>query len=135
VVRPGKPPTATFGNGTNLETDPVLRVLLPQANFDFYIWSTDRFIRFMTATFDLDVPVNLTVTKDGLLPVLDKIGVSNGVVTNSELLREDPEPSWKSCWAVRGRHLPDRFVERARIAWPDFDDSGIGRRHGFAWPA
>jgi hypothetical protein len=44
----------------------------------------------MTATFDLDVPINLAVTKDGLLPVLDKIGVTNGIVTNSELLREDP---------------------------------------------
>lgn len=90
VIRPGKPPTATFGNGTDINTDPVIRVLLPQASFDFYIWSTDRFIRFMTATFDLDVPVNLAVTPDGLLPVLDKIGVSNGKVTNSELLREDP---------------------------------------------
>lgn len=90
VIRPGKPPTATFGNGTDINTDPSLRVLLPQANFDFYIWSTDRFIRFMTATFDLDVPINLAVTPDGLLPVLDKIGVKNGVVTNSELLREDP---------------------------------------------
>lgn len=90
VVRPGKPPTATFGNGSDINADPVLRVKLDQASFDFYIWSTDRFIRFMTATFDLDVPVNLTVTPDGLLPVLDKIGVTNGKVTNSELLREDP---------------------------------------------
>ncbi|HRI71269.1 MAG TPA: hypothetical protein PK156_43850, partial [Polyangium sp.] len=90
VVRPGKPPSLTFGNGTDIEKDPVLRIKLNQASFDFYIWSTDRFIRFMTATFDLDVPVNLTVTKDGLLPVLDKIGVANGKVTNSELLREDP---------------------------------------------
>ncbi|HVK66093.1 MAG TPA: hypothetical protein VM694_16535 [Polyangium sp.] len=90
VIRPGRPPTATFGNGTDINTDPLIRVRLEQASFDFYIWSTDRFIRFMTATFDLDVPVNLTVTPDGLLPVLEKIGVSNGVVTNSELLREDP---------------------------------------------
>jgi len=90
VIRPGKPPTATFGNGTEINADPLIRVKLEQAAFDFYIWSNDRFIRFMTATFDLDVPVNLTVTPDGLLPVLDKIGVSNGVVTNSELLKEDP---------------------------------------------
>ncbi|MRG90580.1 hypothetical protein GF068_01370 [Polyangium spumosum] len=90
VIRPGKPPTVTFGNGTDINADPLIRVKLEQASFDFYIWSTDRFIRFMTATFDLDVPVNLTVTPDGLLPVLDKIGVSNGVVTNSELLKEDP---------------------------------------------
>ena len=90
VIRPGKPPTATFGNGTDINTDPLIRVKLDQASFDFYIWSNDRFIRFMTATFDLDVPVNLAVTPDGLLPVLDKIGVANGVVTNSELLKEDP---------------------------------------------
>ena len=76
----------------------------------------------MTATFDLDVPVNLTVTPDGLMPVLDKIGVSNGVVTNSELLREDPvdhrrrarkASSAAGRLAVRRRHQPDR-PQRAR---------------------
>jgi MYXO-CTERM domain-containing protein len=90
VIRPGKPPSMTFGNGTNLETDPLMRVRLDQASFDFYIWSLDRYIRFMTATFDLEAPVNLSVTPDGLLPVLEKINVTNGKVTNSELLREDP---------------------------------------------
>ncbi|WP_235879705.1 MYXO-CTERM sorting domain-containing protein [Polyangium aurulentum] len=90
VIRPGKPPSVTFGNGTNLESDPLVRVKLEQASFDFYIWSLDRYIRFMTATFDLEVPVNLAVTPDGLLPVLEKINVTNGKVTNSELLREDP---------------------------------------------
>lgn len=91
VIRPGKPPTVTFGNGTDIKTDPLLDVKLNQASFDFYIWSTDRFIRMMTATFDLQVPVNLTVTPDGLLPVVETINASNGVVTNSELLREDPK--------------------------------------------
>ena len=91
VIRPSSPPTVTFGNGTNLTNDPLLRVKLNQAAFDFYIFSLDRFIRFMTATFDLDVPVNLTVTPDGLTPVLNKIGVTNGKVTNASLLREDPD--------------------------------------------
>lgn len=91
VIRPQNPPTVKFGNGSNLDTDPVLRVGMKEAAFDFYMWSTDRFIRFMTATFDLDVPVNLTVTPNGLQPVITKLGVANGKVTNSDLLREDPE--------------------------------------------
>lgn len=91
VIRPGAPPTVTFGNGTDLDTDPLLRVKLDSASIDFYFWSLDRFIRFMTATFDLDVPVNLSVGPDGLTPVIDKIGVNNGKVTNSGLLREKPD--------------------------------------------
>ena len=91
VIRPSSAPTIAFGNGTSLDTDPLLRIKLNQAAFDFYIFSLDRYIRFMTATFDLDVPVNLTVTPAGLTPVLNKIGVTNGKVTNSSLLREHPE--------------------------------------------
>jgi MYXO-CTERM domain-containing protein len=90
-IRPSSPPKITFGNGTNLESDPLLRIKLNQAAFDFYVFSLDRYIRFMTATFDLDVPVNLTVTPEGLEPVLEKIGVSNGKITNAELLRDNPD--------------------------------------------
>ena len=73
-------------------TDPVLNVGLKQVSLDFYIFSLDRFIRFMTATFDLQVPVNLTVdAMSGLTPVINQIGVNNGVVTNSQLLKEDAE--------------------------------------------
>lgn len=89
AIRPSSPPKVTFGNGTDIETDPLLRIKLNQAAFDFYVFSLDRYIRFMTATFDLDVPLNLTVTPDGLAPVLQKIGVTNGKVTNAELLRDD----------------------------------------------
>ena len=31
-------------------------ISLSEASFDFYVWSLDRFIRFMTATYDIDVP-------------------------------------------------------------------------------
>ncbi len=61
VLRPSTPPTVIFGNGTNITTDPLLRVDLKAVSLDFYIFSLDRFIRFMTATYDLDVPVNLNV--------------------------------------------------------------------------
>ncbi|HSN98960.1 MAG TPA: hypothetical protein VLS89_11765, partial [Candidatus Nanopelagicales bacterium] len=91
VVRPASPPEVTFGNGSNIETDPTIRLKLEQASFDFYMWSLDRYIRFMTATYDLDVPLNLAVTPEGLVPVLEKIGLNNGKVTNNALLREDPQ--------------------------------------------
>jgi hypothetical protein len=91
VIRPAAAPTITFGNGTNLDTDPLLRIKLNQASFDFYMFSLDRFVRFMTATFDLDVPVNLTVTPAGLTPVLKTINVTNGKVTNNSLIRENAE--------------------------------------------
>ena len=48
---------------------------MDRMNFDFYIWSTDRFVRAMTATFDVSVPLNLEVTPAGLQPVIENLGV------------------------------------------------------------
>lgn len=91
TVRPSSPPTAVFGNGTNIDTDPLIRIGLKELSIDFYVWSLDRFIRFMTYTVDVDVPLNLTVTKDGLVPVLNKLGLTNPKITNAELLSDDPD--------------------------------------------
>ncbi len=90
VLKPKQPPHVTFGNGTNLDTDPLLHLELREAGFDFYIFSHDRFIRFMSAEFDIDAPINLTVTPEGLVPVMDKLTIANGKVSNSELIKEDP---------------------------------------------
>lgn len=91
VIRPSAPPHIKFGNGTDPDKDPLLRVTMKEASLDFYMFSLDRFIRFMTATFDLDIPVNLDVTPSGLAPVIGALGVNNGKVTNSELLKDDPK--------------------------------------------
>lgn len=90
TIRPSAPPTAVFGNGTSLDTDPLIRLGLKQMSIDFYVWSLDRFVRFMTYTVDIDVPLNLTVTKDGLVPVLEKLNLTNATVTNADLLSDDP---------------------------------------------
>ncbi|MBW2523093.1 MAG: hypothetical protein JRI23_02905 [Deltaproteobacteria bacterium] len=90
VTRPQQPPTLTVGNGTSLETDPLIRLVMNQMAIDFYVWSLDRYIRAMTVTVDIDVPANLEVTPEGLQPVLEEIHLSNAVVENSALLREDP---------------------------------------------
>ncbi len=91
ILRPQSPPHIEIGNGTDLKTDPLLRLRMEQVSFDFYAWSLDRYIRTLTATMDIDVPVNLEVTPEGLLPVLDDLGIENTTVTNSALLRKDPE--------------------------------------------
>ncbi len=90
VIKPTKPPSVKFGNGTNIETDPLIDLKLPQASFDFYMFSSDRYIRFMTATFDIEAPLNLTVTPEGLVPTLETLKIENGAVSNAELLKEDP---------------------------------------------
>ncbi len=90
VLRPQAPPTAVVGNGTALETDPVLRLNLPQLIIDFYVWSNDRYTRAFSSQFDLDIPVNLDVdANSALAPVLKDIGVTNPSMFNAPLIRED----------------------------------------------
>lgn len=90
AIKPSQPPNVTFGNGTNISTDPMVRLVLPAAGFDFFIFSSDRYIRFMTATFDIEAPINITVTPEGLQPVMEELLIQNGKINNSQLLKEDP---------------------------------------------
>ncbi len=97
MVRPQKPPTVKVGNGTDLAKDPLLQVTMPQLTIDFYIWSSDRYIRAFSSSFDVVVPVNLDVNdKSQLAPVLDKIDVSNPKIFNAPLLREDEAAAAKA---------------------------------------
>ncbi len=91
MLRPQKPPTITFGNGTDIEKDPVMDIKLPSLAIDFYVWSLDRYIRALTITTDIEVPANLVVTPDGLTPVIKTLKLSNTTGSNAELLREDPK--------------------------------------------
>ncbi|MEO8875894.1 MAG: hypothetical protein ABI461_09925, partial [Polyangiaceae bacterium] len=93
TTRPQKPPTVKIGGGTDITKDPLLTISMPQFAIDFYIWSDDRYVRAMTYTADLSIPINLSTHVDattnpngGLLPVLGTIGVTNASVTNSPLL-------------------------------------------------
>jgi hypothetical protein len=98
ATRPQKPPVIAIGHGSDIAKDPLLDVTLPQFALDFYAWSYDRYIRVFTYTADLTIPVNLQTGKDpktnpngGILPVLGTLSAANGVVTNSDLLWEDPQ--------------------------------------------
>lgn len=105
VVRPSSPPSAVFGNGTDIDKDPLIDIKMKGLSIDFYIWSLDRYIRFMTYTVDVEVPVNLTVSKDGLTPVLKTIKLTNPTATNASLLSEDPASVAKKLTDLVGSQL------------------------------
>jgi hypothetical protein len=97
ATRPQTPPTIKIGSGADIKTDPLLKIQLNQFAIDFYVWSDDRFVRAMTFTADMGVPINLSTAKDpktnpngGLLPVLGDLDVKNAKVTNADLLTDDP---------------------------------------------
>jgi hypothetical protein len=56
---------------------------------DFYVWTTERYVRFMTYQTDLEIAINLAVEGGQIVPEIVGITPSNSMVTNSELLTED----------------------------------------------
>lgn len=90
VMKPTLPPTVLVGTGIDPKTDPTLKIDLKALGIDFYVWSSDRYIRAFTSSFDLGVPVNLSVSKEGLTPQISDLAITNMKVTNSELLSDSP---------------------------------------------
>lgn len=89
VLRPQNPPDFEIGAGT--EVDPLLNVELPQLQIDFYVYSQERFVRFMTYEADFSIPINLSVMDGEIVPNILGLTAANSVVTNQEvLLTEDP---------------------------------------------
>ena len=89
AVRPQQPPVFEIGAGT--ETDPLLGVTLPALDLDFYVWSSERYVRILTYSADLQLPVNLSVVDGEIVPEIASVNAMNSSVSNSELLTEEPE--------------------------------------------
>ncbi len=89
AVRPQLAPDFTIGAATM--EDPLLQIALNQVEIDFYIWSTERYVRFMTFQTDLNIGINLSVEDGQLVPTIDRLSAGNSTVTNSDLLEERPE--------------------------------------------
>src|SRR5690606_4722476 len=51
ALRPQAPPDVHLGTG--VEADPLLQISLPAVEADFYVWSSERYVRFMTFKTDL----------------------------------------------------------------------------------
>lgn len=100
AMRPDKPPTFTMGKGTfkdengkRVVDDPLMHVMVPSFNIDFYAFFDEHYVRLMTLTADLDIPVSLDIDAMGkIVPVLGELtkAFTNTRVSNSDLLLEAP---------------------------------------------
>lgn len=88
AIRPQLPPDFAIGTGTG---DPLLTVTLPSVMMDFYVWSTERYVRFMTFQTDMVIVIAMEVMDGQLVPMIVSVTPTNSSVTNSELLTESPE--------------------------------------------
>lgn len=102
VLRPQQPPNVRLGRGSNIDTDPTLKLNLPSLALDFYAWSEERYVRFMTMTTDANVGINLVVDTGGLRPQLGTLHTENVRVTNTQLLSGNPALIGASLQALLG---------------------------------
>jgi hypothetical protein len=89
AVRPNNPPTASFGSGVAAE--PLITLEWSAAQVDVYALLEDRYARLFSVTFDLKLPLKVTI--DGcatLTPVIGNLmsAVTNVHAINSETLAE-----------------------------------------------
>ncbi len=126
VLRPQQPPAVRIGRGTNVDTDPLLGIRLPRLALDFYAWSEERYVRFMTLTTDAVVGVNLEADAGGLLPRLGQLRTENITVTNNTLLSNNPALIGTSLQAILGPALGMLGGSLSPIAIPGFDVPGSG---------
>ncbi|MCA9577091.1 MAG: hypothetical protein KC668_16725 [Myxococcales bacterium] len=88
-LRPQTPPDVTIGAGT--AGDPIIQVDLAALEIDFYVWSTERYVRFMTFRGDLHLALNIEFSDGGeIVPLIEEVSVTNASVIDSELVTEDP---------------------------------------------
>ncbi len=91
-ARPTNPPRLTLGAGTRGNS--LLHLQFDGFAFDFYVWSTDRYIRIFTFTANMGVPIDLVTGKTpggtGIFPSLGDLTLTGGQVTHADLLGEDP---------------------------------------------
>jgi hypothetical protein len=88
AIRPQEPPRISVGTA---ETAPLLGILLPKVNIDFYVWSNERYVRFMTYEADLNLGISLTVEGGQIVPMIGSLTATNPRVTNAALLTENTE--------------------------------------------
>ncbi len=96
VLRPQTPLTFTVGAGDM--TDPLIHIGISDMRIDFYAWIEERWVRLLTLGVDINVGLNLTVTKDAnmkpaIQPMLVGVDANNITirVSNTDLLQETPQ--------------------------------------------
>ncbi|MCU1280393.1 MAG: hypothetical protein JWM53_3939, partial [bacterium] len=96
VLRPQTPLTFTIGAGDM--ADPLIHLGISDMRIDFYAWIEERYVRLLTMGVDINVGVNLTVTKDAnmkpaIQPMLVGVDAKNVTIriSNTDLLQETPQ--------------------------------------------
>ena len=118
VLRPQTPITFTLGAGTM--TDPLMHIGITDMRIDFYAWIEERFVRILTLGVDINVGLNLTVTKDAngkpaVEPMLVGVNAQNVTirVTNTDLLRRRRR-RWPRSSRRSSTSSPTRSAARSR---------------------
>jgi|GEM_PF-1172585 len=96
VLRPQTPLSFTIGTGTM--TSPLLNVGVSDLRIDFYGWIEERYVRIFTVGVDLNLGVNLSISKNAttmqpeIEPMLVGLDAKNITVrvSNTDLLHELP---------------------------------------------
>ncbi|MEZ4390141.1 MAG: hypothetical protein R3A48_03515 [Polyangiales bacterium] len=89
ALRPQQPPSIRIGSGRDVMTDPLLTVRLNRTALDWYTFTEERYVRFMTLTTDLVLKINLQADRDGIRPQIGGVTAENITVSNSQLLSGD----------------------------------------------
>ena len=94
VTRATQAPHVKIGNGT--EASPTLQITMPEFEADLYARVSERFVRVLTVSMELNLGVNLefAARPDGsafLFPILQVLDITDvgSLVKNNEFLRED----------------------------------------------
>lgn len=73
-LRPQRPPTFDLGLGTTNEDgsidDPLLTLNLNELDIDFYVYAEDRYVRMLTLSGDIVVPLSLDVNDANQIVIL-----------------------------------------------------------------
>lgn len=95
-LAPSQPPTATIGAGTidpdsGEILDPLLQLEWKDLDVDFYAFFNERYVRVLTIRADLELPLGINPTEEGLNIVLGDLqqAFTNVRIRNGELLTED----------------------------------------------
>ncbi|MCB9660547.1 MAG: hypothetical protein H6726_23080 [Sandaracinaceae bacterium] len=89
TLRPALPPRIVLGEDTH--QGPLMTLQLPELAVDFYVFTNERYARFMTFTANVDVDLDVDIDDAGrLTPVIERAELSDTRLSNHELVREDP---------------------------------------------
>ncbi len=145
VIRPVNAPSVVVGEGTvdgdGRPLDPLLQLKWPGLQLDVYADIEDRFVRLLTVTADLSLP--LGVTHDGCSTVTPVVGSLTGAITNvrvsnSELLAENANALANLVPSLLSLAEPQLATGLAAFTVPEFNGfqlqlvgaRGIGRVAG-----